>query len=85
MINKENKDRLPYGFYLSCERVAGGISMIVGGVVGVVDFTEEKAELLSHTGRITVFGRRLSMTVFENKNIEIYGGIEDVNFAYGKA
>ena len=85
MIKKSNKSAPPYGFYLSCERVVGGISMIVGGVIGVVDFTEERVELLSHTGRITVLGHRLSMTVFENKNIEIFGGIEDIKFVYGKA
>ena len=84
MIKKANKSALPHGFYLSCERVVGGISMLVGGIISVVDFTEDRAELLSHTGRVIVSGYRLSMTVFENKSIEIFGGIEDIKFAYGK-
>ena len=85
MMNLTKKQAPPHGFYLSCERVVGGVSMIVGGIIGVSDFSEERAELLSHTGRITVLGRGLSMTVFENKNIEICGGIEDIKFACGKA
>ena len=85
MINKTKKEMPPHGFYLSCERVVGGLSLIVGGIIGVADFSDERAELLSHTGRITVLGKGLSMTVFENKNIEINGGIEDVKFAYSKA
>ena len=84
MINKVNKTAPPHGFYLSCERVVGGVSMIVGGVIGIVDFTDCRAELLSRTGRITVIGERLSLTVFDNKSIEIFGGIEDIKFAYGK-
>ena len=85
MINKKKNQSPPFGFYLSCERVAGGVSMIVGGIISVADFTEERAEMLSHTGRITVTGRGLSMTVFENKSIELCGRIEGIGFAYGKA
>lgn len=85
MIKKANKSALAHGFYLSCERVVGGVLMLVGGVISVVDFTERRAELLSHTGRIIIEGYALAMTVFENKSIEICGGIEDIKFAYGKA
>ena len=83
---KTKKEKLPApGFYLSCERVKGGLAVTVGGVIGVSDFTDERAELTSHTGRINVSGRGLSITVFENKSIEISGAVKDISFVYGKA
>ena len=86
MIKKERKEGTPRGdFYLSCERSLGGLSLLVGGIIGVSELDGGRTELLSHSGRIIVSGRGLKLTVFENKSIEIKGRIEGINFAYGKA
>lgn len=84
---KKNKDapNPASGFYLSCERVAGGISLLIGGVIGMSELSDGCTELLSHTGRIRVRGQALEPTVFENKSIEIRGRIEGIDFVYGKA
>ena len=86
MIKKEREEgSLQGNFYLSCERAVGGLSLLVGGIIGVSELDEGRTELLSHSGRIIVSGRGLKLTVFENKIIEIKGRIEGINFAYGKA
>ena len=86
MIKKKREEQAAVGgFYLSCERAVGGLSLLVGGVIGVSELEDGRTELLSHSGRIRVRGKGLSLTVFENKSIEIKGRIEGIDFAYGKA
>lgn len=86
MIKKKIEDRTPRGeFYLSCEKALGGLSLLVGGIIGVSELDDGRTELLSHSGRIIVSGRGLKLTVFENKSVEINGRIEGINFVYGKA
>ncbi len=81
---KKEEKKMPIGFYLSCERTAGGMSIIVGGIMSVTDFSEETVSLAGHTGRICVNGKRLSISVFENKNVEIKGRVEEIKFIYGR-
>ena len=85
MLKKKRVERPDAGFYLSCERSPGGVSLLVGGIIGVSELDSGQTELLSHSGRIRVGGRDLRLTVFENKSIEINGAIEDIKFIYGKA
>ena len=85
MIKKKKEEQcLSTGFYLSCERIAGGLSLMIGGIIGVSELEDGCTELLTHTGRIKVRGNELSLTSFENKSIEIKGRIEGIFFAYGK-
>ena len=86
MIKKKIEDRTPRGeFDLSCEKALGGLSLLVGGIIGVSELDDGRTELLSHSGRVIVSGRGLKLTVFENKSVEINGRIEGINFVYGKA
>ncbi len=71
-------------FHLDAERSAFGMTITVSGVIGVKDFSRETVEILTHTGRISISGRRLSLSVYENGTIEIKGKTEDVRFSYGK-
>jgi len=82
--NKKEEPRGELGFYLSCEKVLGGVSVIVGGIMNVSDFSSQSVMLSGHSGRILITGRRLAMTVFENRSIEITGIVEDIRFIYGK-
>ena len=71
-------------FHLDAERSPFGMTVTVTGVIGVRDFSRESVEILTHTGKIFVSGRRLSLSVYENGAIEINGRVEDVRFGYGK-
>ena len=62
-----------------------GAVAVVSGVVSISEYTESAVELLSHSGRVTFLGQRLSISVMEGRVVEIYGRIEEVRFGYGKA
>ena len=64
---------------------AKGAKAIIGGVVSISAYTGEHLELLSHSGRVILEGERLSVSLLENRTLEIYGRIKEVRFSYGKA
>ncbi len=73
-----------YSFRLEAERSRHGMSVIISGIIGINDFTDERVLLKSHGGRITVSGKRLTVSVFEHNCVEIVGKVEDIGFGYGK-
>lgn len=88
--NKEDSGnkRLPMTpfspFHLEIDRVRGGISVLLGGIIGINDFSEERVELSSHGGRIVIRGKKLGASVYEQGNCEVRGRVEGVDFVYGK-
>ena len=71
-------------FHIEADRCARGMRLQVSGVVGISSFSECEMLLLTHTGKITVSGQKLFVSVYENNNVEIDGKIEAVLFKYGK-
>ena len=71
-------------FHMEVERATSGIQILVSGIIGVKDFSAESVELLSHSGRVFIYGTRLSMLVYENGTVEVSGRIDSVRFGYGK-
>ena len=71
-------------FHLEAERTPSGVEILASGVIGVKEFSRESVELLTHSGRVFIYGKRLSILVFENGTVEVKGRIEDVRFGYGK-
>lgn len=71
-------------FHLEADRCTRGMSLLIGGIIGISDFTDECAVLMSHSGRITVLGKRISICIYENKTVEVSGRVEDIRFTYGK-
>ncbi len=72
------------GFFLNAERCGGGMRISLGGVVSVAEFSEECVLLITHSGKIRIFGRGLLLSVFEGRGTEISGRIGGVEFIYGK-
>lgn len=75
----------PRGFYLSCERYEGGVSLVIGGIVSITEMSEETVMLASHTGRIHLHGESISLSVFENREIEVKGRIKEIRLVYERA
>ena len=87
---KQNEPKLPIPsaispFHMEVERSSAGMQILVSGIIGVKDFSTESLELLSHSGRVFIYGSRLSMLVYENGTVEIKGRVDSVRFGYGKA
>ena len=72
------------GLHIEADRTGRGMSLVLCGIIGVGDFSENQILLLSHGGRITVTGRRLRIKVLESNSVEIVGPVEGVAFKYGK-
>lgn len=71
-------------FHLEAKRSVRGMSVIIGGVIGISDFSEETVLLKSHGGRITVSGKYMRLIIYEGSAVEINGKVEDISFTYGK-
>lgn len=91
MIKKEKKSEPSNeilsalsSFHLEANRHGGGMSLVLSGVIGVSDFTDEVITLLSHRGRVCVKGSKLFISLYENHCIEIEGRINEITFNYGK-
>ena len=71
-------------FRMEGERCSKGICLRFAGIIGINQFSKEEIEINNHSGRILIFGKKLNVTVFENRQLEIAGRIETVEFKYGK-
>ncbi|MBO7196305.1 MAG: YabP/YqfC family sporulation protein [Clostridia bacterium] len=71
-------------FHIEADRAGGGMSLIISGVIGISDFSDQFIHLLSHGGRIKITGKALFIRVYENNRVEIVGRIEGIVFSYGK-
>ncbi len=71
-------------FYLEARRSVRGMSVIIGGVIGISDFSAVSVLLKSHSGKIIVLGKYLYISVYEGGVVEILGKVEDIRFSYGK-
>lgn len=71
-------------FYLEARRDRRGITLLVGKIIGISEFSSELIVLKTHGGRIKLFGKRMKLSIYENSTVEISGRIEEIGFLYGK-
>ena len=71
-------------FHLEADKSRSGMSVSINGIIGIADFTDETVFLRSHGGKVIVSGKRLNVSVYENKTVEISGRVEEISFKYGK-
>lgn len=90
----QNKKRYGIGAILSSLRLSsfnieikkgrlGGV-MVVTGILALAEFSEERVVLTSHGGRLTVLGEGLGVSALENRTVEVFGKIMQVEIGYGK-
>jgi hypothetical protein len=80
----ENEARGLSSFHLEADRCRSGLSVMLSGIIGISDFSDEFIYLKGHGGRIAVRGKRLFINVYENESVEIVGRVEGIEFKYGK-
>ena len=71
-------------FHLEADRSRQGLSVVLSGIIGISDFSDNFINLKGHGGRISVRGKRLFISVYENKSVEIVGRVEEIVFKYGR-
>ena len=75
----------PSSLHIELKKSSRGAGTVVSGVMSISEFTDSSVEILSHSGRITLVGESLVVTVLEGRNVEILGKITEVRLGYGKA
>jgi len=71
-------------FRLEAERGARGMNLVACPIVGIEKFSDTEICVKGHGGKITVCGKRLSVTLLEGGAVEIIGKVADIHFGYGK-
>ena len=82
--NREKALKPPSSFHMEADRSRGGMAIVLSGVVGISDFSDDFILLKSHGGRIEVKGKNLFICVYENNAVEIQGKVSGVEFKYGR-
>jgi len=77
---KKKDNTLAYGFHIEADRINDGISVSVCGVFSILDFNTELAVVKLKKGRLKVRGKGLSIAVYENRTVEIFGKVEVFEF-----
>lgn len=69
---------------LDMKKSSRGAVTVISGVMSIDGMNENEVTLVSHSGRVTLLGDSLGVTVLENRTVEIYGIIREVRMTYGK-
>lgn len=90
MMTKKEKGKIvsyvkpSASFHLEADRCNRGVSLMLSGIIGVSEFSENIIHLQSHGGRIILNGSKLAMSVYDGGCVEVVGKLEGVQFKYGK-
>ena len=71
-------------FHIEINKSAGGYSIISSGIKRIAELSENEIKLKCRDGEIKLKGQKLSLTVYENKTVEIIGKIEVIEFGNTK-
>ena len=71
-------------FHLEADRSRQGLSVVLSGIIGISDFSDSFIDLKGHGGRVSVHGRKLFISLYENGSVEIVGRVEEIVFKYGR-
>lgn len=93
MIEQKKRNRTPHpprtltpaALAAEIRKSGRGAVIAISGVMNITELTDERISLSAHSGRVEIRGVSLSLSVFENRTVEISGKIEGVEFGYGKA
>jgi hypothetical protein len=71
-------------FCIEIRRSKRGMTVQISGVISVFELTEETVGILTPRARVYISGKKLLLSVFECRRVEVCGKVEDVCFKYGK-
>ena len=58
--------------------------LVCSAVVSIAEYSTESVVFATHKGRVTILGKELTISVLENRTVEVFGKILEVGMSYGK-
>ena len=83
-INSEEKNAPMPRFHLEIDGGRRGAAVRINGVRHIEEYTAERLVLQIPGGRMRLFGAGMSLSVFENRSIEVRGKLSEVGFSYDR-
>ena len=68
------------GFHVEIDKSHDGYSVVTSGVSRVAELSEDVVKLKCRKGVLTVKGCNLTLSLYENKTVEISGKLKGVDF-----
>ena len=70
---------------LEIKKSSRGAVLVASGIMSIGELSDDKITLLSHSGRLVLKGDALGISLLDNKIVEVFGKITEVELSYGKA
>ena len=70
---------------LEIKKSSRGAVLVASGIMSIGELEDNKITLLSHSGRLVLKGDSLGISLLDNKIVEVFGKITEVELSYGKA
>ena len=85
--NEKSKSapRMPSPFHVEIDRVQGGVAVLISGVRAIRELTDTTALFRIKGGFLRVNGHSIAVTVYENKTVEVIGGVTGIEIENDKA
>ncbi len=77
--------RPPSPFHVEIDRIQSGVAVLVSGVRAIRELTDTTALLRLKGGFMRINGSGISVTVYENKTVEVIGGVSGIEIENDKA
>lgn len=85
MTKGKKKDNINHGrglrpptFRIEADGGAGYMNVLVCGVVGISEFSDEEIKLLTRRECVKICGKCLEVSIFEGNSVEISGEVESI-------
>ena len=86
MTRNNQKRQQPPGspFHIEVDRTHGGIAVLVTGVRAIRELTENTTLFRLKGGFIRISGAGITVTVYENRTVEVVGGVTRIEIENDK-
>jgi hypothetical protein len=84
--DQKREPRLPRSpLHVEIDRTSGGIAVLVAGVRAIRELTDTTALLRLKGGYLRISGVDVTVTVYENRTVEVLGGVGRIEIENDKA
>ena len=71
--------------YITAGKSRSEMTIAFAGILSVTELSTEHIEINTASGTVSILGKNLRLSVFENKTVEVLGRVEEVSFGYGRS